>query len=180
MMSEEQKLNMASEQEYIEVIENSRQGTEVTILYAGFWMRVWAYLVDLFVVSSLNGILLVPLFLAIDVNLSIGIFTVGGVISTIVAFTYFTLMTKYFRQTLGKQLLGIKVYSYKNEDLTWMDVVFREIIGRYLHQSIVITNILYLFVAFSPEKRGIHDRIGNTFVGLEPRKGRIITVEASE
>ncbi|WP_280769924.1 RDD family protein [Salipaludibacillus daqingensis] len=151
----------------------------VTIPYAGFWMRVWAYLVDLIIVSSLSGILLVPLYFAMNVDeWTLGIFTVAGIVANLVAFGYFSLMTKYFQQTLGKQIFGLKVYSYTDgAKLTWLDVIFRELVGRYIHQSLVITNILYVVVAFSSEKRGIHDRLGQTFVGLEPRKGKSIPKE---
>ncbi|MCE7793341.1 RDD family protein [Salipaludibacillus sp. CUR1] len=148
---------------------------EITVQYAGFWMRFWAYIVDLIVVSSINGLVLFPLFLVMNVNeLTWGIFTLAGVISVIIAYAYFILMTKKYRQTLGKQLLGIKVFSYEAKELTWLDVIFREVVGRFIHQSLTFTNLLYLIVAFSQEKRGLHDRIGNTFVALEPRKTRTI------
>ncbi|PYZ93763.1 hypothetical protein CR194_11455 [Salipaludibacillus keqinensis] len=165
-----------------EIIERQDQRTEEkTVGYAGFWIRFWAYLVDLIIVSSLTGILLVPFYLLLNVNeLTWGVFTLGGFLSTVTAFGYFTLMTKYFRQTLGKLIFGIKVYSYENSHLSWLDVVFREIVGRFIHQSLVFTNLLYLIVPFSSEKRGIHDRLGHTFVGLEPRKGKVIRTEEED
>ena len=30
--------------------------------YAGFWMRFWAYLLDLAVIASLNNLLIYPIF----------------------------------------------------------------------------------------------------------------------
>lgn len=179
-MSEEQQINDLRKQGTVEEISEPEKTIEIP--YAGFWMRFWAYLVDLIIISSLSGILLFPLYIALNINeVTLGVFTVGSILSTIIAFTYFTLMTKILQQTLGKQIFGIKVYSYsEGSKLTWLDVIFREIVGRYIHQSIIITNFLYLIVAFSSEKRGIHDRIGNTFVGLEPRKGRIIPINSSE
>jgi len=172
--------DMVEEQQMTRLPEQGANGSSqvVEIPYAGFWIRVWAYLVDLIIVFSLNGVLLFPLAFALDINeVTLGVFTVGGILSTIIAYAYFILMTKSLQQTIGKQIFGIKVYSYnEGVELTWLDVVLREIVGRYIHQSIVITNLLYLVVAFSSEKRGIHDRIGNTFVGLEPRKGRKVNI----
>lgn len=178
-MSEKQQMNELQGQGTTEEI--FQTASVVEIPYAGFWMRAWAYLVDLIIISSLSAILLLPLYFSLNTNeVTFGIFTVGGILSTIIGFTYFTLMTKILQQTIGKQVFGIKVYSYKGIALTWLDVIFREIVGRYIHQSLIITNLLYLVVAFSSEKRGIHDRIGNTFVGQEPRKGRYIPLDSSE
>lgn len=147
----------------------------IEVPYAGFWMRFWAYLLDLVVASSLTGIVLFSFNMVINVNeLTLGVISAAAVISALTSFVYFTLMTKFYRQTLGKLTFGLKVYSWHNRELTWQDVIFREVVGRFIHQSLGVTNILYVIVAFSPDKRGIHDRIGDTFVGLEPRKTKTI------
>lgn len=161
--------------------DNIEEYETMTFYYAGFWMRFWAYLFDLLVAGSLNGIVLGTGYLIADLNeLSIGIYTAAGAISAVITFVYFTVMTKIWGQTIGKMVFGIRVIPHEKERLTWMDVIFREVIGRFIHRSIVITNLLYLAVAFTPTKRGIHDRLGDTTVILEPRKGFSVPVQKKD
>ncbi|AOM82237.1 RDD family protein [Salisediminibacterium beveridgei] len=153
----------------------------MTFYYAGFWMRFWAYLVDLVVASSLSGLILGVMYLAADLDqLTIGIYTAAGALSALISFSYFVILTKLWGQTLGKMALGIRVIPFENQELSWTDVIFREVIGRFIHRSLVITNLLYLIVAFAPTKRGVHDRIGNSLVILEPRKGFTVPVKKKE
>ncbi|WP_096189732.1 RDD family protein [Evansella halocellulosilytica] len=145
---------------------------------AGFWMRFWAYIVDLLIVASINGIVLSPILTFTNLNeLNWGtILSFGGIMTAIVSFGYFTIMTKLYRQTVGKMIFGVKVLSQK-EELTWLDVIFREVIGRYIHQSLFFMNLLYLIVAFHPLKKGLHDYFADTVVILEPRKKKTIKTE---
>ena len=70
-------------------------------------------------------------------------------------------MTKFFSQTLGKMVFGIKVVTLEERPLTWMTVLFREFIGRYISKLFFIG---YLIVAFLPKKQGIHDLLSDTTV----------------
>ncbi|MGP4039704.1 RDD family protein [Gracilibacillus sp. D59] len=136
--------------------------------YAGFWMRFWAYLVDLIIVFSINGILLVPLkFINDGFSMELGYWTITGIIGSIVFYLYFLLMTKYFNQTLGKMIFGLRVIREDSQSLRWSDLLFREVVGRFIHRVFFITVFLYLFVAFGAQKQGIHDMIGNTRVVIE-------------
>lgn len=133
--------------------------------YAGFWMRFWAYLIDLIIVFSINGLLLSPLkFINEGIPIEISLWTVNGILAGIIYYVYFLLMTKFFQQTIGKMILGIKVVRENSENLLWSDLIFREIIGRFIHNVLFILKFLYLVIAFSNEKQGIHDMIGNTRV----------------
>ena len=74
---------------------------------------------------------------------------------------FLAIMTKFFKQTLGKMVFGLKVVSLVPEKrLTWDVVLFREVIGRYIN-SVYIT---YLIVGFTPKKQGIHDYFADTAV----------------
>ncbi|UOE93451.1 RDD family protein [Alkalihalobacillus sp. LMS39] len=137
--------------------------------YAGFWLRFWAFFIDGIVVFSLNGILVYPILrLTGFIHQEIWVFTVLGIMTTVVSFVYFTVMTKFFQQTIGKMILGVKVMSEQGP-LTWQTVIFREVIGRYIHQAFFILQFLYLFVAFSPKKQGVHDHFADTVVIIEKR-----------
>ncbi|QKY68453.1 RDD family protein [Lentibacillus sp. CBA3610] len=133
--------------------------------FAGFWMRFWAYLADLVIVFSINGILLSPFKFINDGDpTDIGFWTVTGIIGAIVFYLYFLLMTKYYGKTLGKMILGLRVVREDMEPLQWSDLIFREVVGRFIHRVFWFTNVLYLFVAFDTQKRGIHDMFAGTRV----------------
>jgi uncharacterized RDD family membrane protein YckC len=141
--------------EKIEEIDYSR-------LRAGFWIRLWAYLIDLLVVSSVNRILIYPLFDLLGLNQNyLFLFSPVSIAATIIFFAYFVLMTKYFNQTLGKMIFGIKVIPLTEENLNWGTILFRELIGRYISKTIWIG---YLIVAFTPKKQGLHDIFADTQV----------------
>nr|WP_309099874.1 RDD family protein [Fredinandcohnia onubensis] len=140
----------------------SRPVTNVKPRYAGFWMRFWAYLLDLVVIGSINRILIYPAFRALDIPLSDSdMFSATSIATAIVFYLYFVLMTKFFSQTLGKMVFGIKVVTLEERPLTWMTVLFRELIGRYISKLFFIG---YLIVAFLPKKQGIHDLLSDTTV----------------
>ncbi|MFT8321673.1 MAG: RDD family protein [Bacillus sp. (in: firmicutes)] len=130
--------------------------------YAGFWMRFWAYLADLVIIGSLNRIIIYPIFRWLDLPLHEGgIFTPINIFTAVIFYLYFVLMTKYWKQTLGKMIFGLKVISLKKANLSWDTVLFREWIGRFISASILI---LYIIVAFLPKKQGLHDLFADTAV----------------
>ncbi|WP_338449117.1 RDD family protein [Niallia oryzisoli] len=130
--------------------------------YAGFWMRFWAYLLDLLVIASLNGILVYPILRALDVKISDpSMFAPVSILTAVIFYGYFVLMTKFFRQTLGKMVFGLKVISLDDKKLSWSTIMFREWIGRFISGSILI---LYVVVAFLPKRQGIHDLFADTTV----------------
>ncbi|MFC4321090.1 RDD family protein [Litchfieldia salsa] len=138
------------------------------VQYAGFWMRFWAYLLDLIVIASLNRIIIYPILRLLDIPIGDpNMFAPVSILTAITYFLYFVLMTKYFKQTLGKMIFGLKVISLSNKELTWSTVIFREFIGRFISK---ITYIGYLIVAFLPKKQGIHDLFSETTVVHEHKE----------
>lgn len=131
---------------------------------AGFWVRFWAYMIDLIVLASLGGLLIKPIFRMIDLpitNPPFVLFSFYKVTMLIVALLYFLFMTKYLKQTVGKMILGIKVVAKNDGPLDWGTLVFREVIGRYISKVLVFP---YLLVAFMPKKEALHDLFANTYV----------------
>lgn len=152
-----------------EQVEDNTSPESVTIQtdkrrYAGFWMRFWAYITDLIVVFSVNGILLSPLKFIGDGGMEIGFWTLNGVLSAVVFYIYFLLMTKWRGQTLGKMLFGLRVVREDGQPLRWSDLFIREVIGRFIHRVFFLTVLLYGVVAFTSQKQGIHDMFGDTRV----------------
>lgn len=94
---------------------------------AGFWVRFWAFLLDGFIVTAIGGILVNPIFYLMDWSLSESVwYAPVSIITAILYYSYFVLMTKFFGQTLGKMVFGLRVISLKHEKLTWSDVLFRD------------------------------------------------------
>ncbi|MGD6833367.1 RDD family protein [Sutcliffiella halmapala] len=134
--------------------------------FAGFWMRLWAFLLDGIIIWSIGSILIVPLFRGL--GLSTGessMFSPATIATTIVFYAYFILMTKYFKQTLGKMVFGLRVVDLAEERLSWKTVLFREGIGRYIAGVFApITFVVYLVAAFTKKKQGVHDLFADTSV----------------
>ncbi|WP_079510351.1 RDD family protein [Mesobacillus jeotgali] len=135
--------------------------------YAGFWTRFWAYLLDLIVIGSINRMIINPIFRALDIPLAEdGIFSPMAIATAVVFYLYFVLMTKFLGQTLGKMVFGLKVVELDGKTLTWGTVLFREWIGRFISATIFV---LYVVVAFTKRKQGLHDLFADTTVIYEPR-----------
>lgn len=147
----------------LNVLDHLERQNETDKVYAGFWIRFWAYLLDLIVIASLNRIIVYPILKVFGLDdVSFSIFSVEAFLTTIVFFAYFVLMTKFFNQTLGKMVLGIKVTSSHGLNLSWGTVIFREVVGRFISKSLF--GLVYVWVAFSPTKQGVHDFFADTWV----------------
>ncbi|SEM38347.1 Uncharacterized membrane protein YckC, RDD family [Mesobacillus persicus] len=130
--------------------------------YAGFWMRFWAYLLDLVVIGSVNRLVIYPVFRSLDLSIAeTSMFTPIAIATAFTYYLYFVLMTKLTGQTLGKMVFGIKVIHLKGDSLTWGAILFREWIGRFISTTILIA---YVVVAFLPKKQGLHDLFADTSV----------------
>lgn len=143
-------------------------------LLAGFWIRFWAYLIDLLVIGSVNRIIIYPLFSFIGLdNSNSFIFSPVSIATAITYFVYFVMMSKLLNQTLGKMIFGLKVVAMKDKKLSWATIIFRELIGRYISKTIWIG---FLITAFTPKKQALHDIFADTLVIHE----KIFSKEVSE
>ena len=132
-----------------------------TSMYAGFWRRVAAALID----GLLLSLVTVPLSLAFDndggaVNTTAS--ATASTLSTVISWLYSSLMESSSKQaTVGKMALGIIV-----TDLQGRRISFGRATGRYFAKilSALILGIGYLMVAFTERKQGLHDMIAGTLV----------------
>lgn len=134
-------------------------------IYAGFGIRFWSFLIDLLIIFGVNSIILKPIyhFTKIDnIKLWIDYFSVGHLLDALVFYLYFVLLTKYFKQTLGKMICNIRVEREDRKQLTWSDILFREWVGRIICG--IFGNILYLVTIFTKKHKGIHDYFAGTVV----------------
>jgi uncharacterized RDD family membrane protein YckC len=145
-------------------------------MYAGFWRRVVAVILDGLVLS----IVTVPLNLALGGGYEVGsdsmayspaASTIGGVLSWL----YYSLMESSAKQaTLGKMAMGIIV-----TDLEGRRIGFGKATGRYFAKilSALILGIGFLMVAFTQRKQGLHDILAGTLVvkGQAPSQAQSMT-----
>ena len=146
------------------------QSVSVDMDYAGFWVRLSAYVIDSVVVFT--GLLIVRLIFA-------GISLAGGdaITGTDILFhyslkdivlyglkvLYFIAFTYLTGTTLGKKAMNLRVVSSNPEEkLTLLNVVYRETVGRFLCSLPV--NIGYIVAGIDSEKRGFHDMLCDTRV----------------
>ncbi len=137
--------------------------------FAGFLVRFFAYLTDMFILGILLFGFKIPAFIQMignpnglyvrDVFFSYSIY---DIVVFLLTSLYFILMTYYCGATVGKMLLRIKVVSVEERDLKFSEVVVREIFGKYLSAFIVC--IGYLMIIPDEQKRALHDRIADTRV----------------
>ena len=129
---------------------------------AGFWVRFWAYLIDLLVISSISSILIYPIFRIAGWDIQgTTWYAPIGFLTGIIFYAYFVVMTKLFKQTVGKMIFGLRVIPIKGESMSFVTILFREWIGRFFSATIWP---LYWVVGFTPKKQGVHDFIADTMV----------------
>src|SRR5690625_3336466 len=164
-MSDLQQQNNQSIDDPLVVHKEGSHAENKTYRVAGFWMRFWAFLTDLIIIFSINGILLSPLqFISEESEITLSVWTLKGILGGVVFYLYFLIMTKKLGQTIGKMIFGLQVIRSDLQPLQWKDLIFREVIVRFCYKAFSFLHLLYLVVAFNKEKQGLHDMVGNTKV----------------
>jgi uncharacterized RDD family membrane protein YckC len=141
-----------------------------TPAYAGFWMRVVAYIIDTLIMS----IVLVPFGIILGVFMGgagidenspefqlINLGSNNGV-SLLVGWLYHGFMeSSSWQGTVGKKALGLRV-----TDLDGHRISFARATGRYFGTilSSMICFIGFIMVAFTEKKQGLHDMLAGTLV----------------
>ena len=149
-------------------MQNSYNKDEVT--YAGFWVRLAAYLIDSVIVFV--GLLVVRLILlgimsaakdtALGGNLLFQ-YNLKDIVLYVMEALYFILFTYYTGTTIGKRLMNLKVVRADGEErLSLLNVIYRETVGRFLCS--VICGIGYILAGIDGEKRALHDILADTRV----------------
>ncbi|MBO0454952.1 RDD family protein [Candidatus Enterococcus murrayae] len=132
--------------------------------YAGFWIRSFAYLLDLLCISAITKIVLgVPTNL-LGLTKSSELFSIYGFSTLLIYLAYFILMTKINHgQTIGKMVFGIRVVCYTEEELSWQTVLVREGACRFVLRGSLFM-LGYLVTIFTPNKQHIGDYFSDTSV----------------
>jgi uncharacterized RDD family membrane protein YckC len=152
------------------------------VVYAGFWLRFVAYIIDGVICGFAFLVLLVPLFLLTGAGTALSKITSGENISDdaatflglgflfgffgiifLIGWLYFALSeSSSWQATLGKKMLNLKV-----TDLNGQPISFGRASGRYF--SKIITGLIplmigYILAGFTEKKQAIHDMIASCLV----------------
>lgn len=137
--------------------------------YAGFFVRLAAYAMDSLLASLLLAFITVPMgvvkLIAGETLLTRPVlfqYSIAAILVYLIRAFYFTICTYSGGQTIGKKVFNICVVSANDEELTFLNVLYRETIGRFL--SGLVLNIGYFMIGPSREKCALHDMLCDTRV----------------
>jgi len=140
------------------------------VQYAGFWLRLAAALIDLFLLGAFTGLVHFVVFLESPFNLSMadGQFHVisnkGWFENILVAVISIGMWIRYLG-TPGKLLLGCHVLDAR----TRQPLSFKQAALRYVAYlvSFVPLCLGFFWIGFDRHKQGFHDKIAKTVVLVE-------------
>lgn len=132
--------------------------------FAGFWIRLFAYLVDLACISAITGIILGTIFNLAGWSRGTSLLSVYGFLSVVIYLAYFVLLTKLNQgQTIGKMIFGIRVVCFTEAELSWSTVLVREAACRFILRTPPFF-LGYLVTVFTPNKQHLGDYFADTSV----------------
>lgn len=152
-------------------------------LYAGFWLRFVAYIIDYIIIYVVQSFIFIPVLglLGITFASNMGnvenmsdaeaIGMVGSMVAligatafltTIIAILYWALMeSSKYQATVGKLALGLKVTDMEGKNLDLTKSLIRNVCKII---SGMILFIGYIMAGFTDKKQGLHDIIAGTLV----------------
>jgi len=138
-------------------------------IYAGFWVRVAALLLDSLIIGMVNMLLIFSASNFEYYNYTMEYETYHRqhimLLATIVfvKFAYFTFFTSSaWQATPGKKIVGIRVINTDGTTVSFLKALGRCTIGYWL--SGIIFCVGYLMAAFTPKCTALHDKIFKTYV----------------
>lgn len=142
------------------------QDKEATI--AGFGTRAAAYILDRAILLVALMFLRVPVWLislfgsgALTEDCFLFRYSALDVLCWLLSAAYFVLTTYFSGKTLGKRVMRLRVEKADGVELRFVDVLYRETVGRFLSG---IAFIGYLMVLADRKKRAFHDYLCDTRV----------------
>jgi uncharacterized RDD family membrane protein YckC/ribosomal protein L40E len=153
-------------------------GTSQPRRYGGFWVRLLAWLIDGLLLGVLVGIVMTPFSAGFlqkfmdyfnSSSYSAGTLPpwywqylfVYSSITFVAGVLYQTIAIGKWGKTIGQAALGLKVVKPDGSKVS-----FARAFGRALAQVLTgtIFALAYIVIAFTPQKRGLHDYIADTIV----------------
>jgi len=159
--------------------------------YAGFWMRLGAYLIDgiaLWIIGAILAAIIglltlpfvigegplfphhLPYFVAFHPRWFL-YQCLWSFIWLIISAVYFTCFWALRGQTLGMMALRIRLIRTDGSPVDWGAAVVR-----YLGYIVcwITAGLLFLWIAFDSRKQGLHDKMADTYMIILPRKRAVL------
>jgi uncharacterized RDD family membrane protein YckC len=130
--------------------------------YAGFWIRVGAYLIDMILIWLANFVVILVTGGGVGGFAQMGANVPVQILMVVAGIAYFTIMESSSKQaTVGKMAVGIKVGDARGQRISWANAL-----GRYFAKILsgLILLIGFIMVGFDSKKQGLHDKLAKTFV----------------
>jgi len=126
------------------------------LMYAGFWRRVLATIIDSIILLLIFTLLLGPLYANAEY------FSIEWLISNGITILITIVLWVRYQGTPGKLLLGCRVVDAAN--LQTLD--FKRALLRYFGYYVSMLPLFagFLWVAIDKRKQGFHDKIAKTYV----------------
>lgn len=132
--------------------------------YAGFWIRVLSFLVDLICITSITTIFVTNLFTIFQWNKGKLFFSPYMLLGVLIYLSYFIFLTKFNHgQTIGKMIFGLRVVSFQEKELSWSTILIREGVCRFILKYPLLM-VGYLPAAFTQNKQHVGDFFSDTSV----------------
>lgn len=132
------------------------------VVYAGFWIRVGAVVLDSLILAVPNFAISAAVGFIVEATGNRYLTALASIGQTVMAWLYYALMESSAKQaTLGKMACGIIV-----TDLNGGRISFGRATGRHFASMIsgIIIGIGYLMAAWTQKKQTLHDLIASTVV----------------
>ena len=151
--------------------------------YAGFWLRLAAYLIDYIIIYTVQSFVFVPVLGLMGISFAskmdnvenmsdaetmgmamsfAAIMGATALLTTIIAILYWSLMeSSKYQATLGKMALGLRVSDVDGKNLDFVKSLIRNVCKII---SGMIFGIGYIMAGFTEKKQGLHDMIAGTLV----------------
>lgn len=148
----------------MEVLEESIFPEKPPVVYASFWKRFVAVIIDVVLLLIFEIILIIPLAIIKHGILQDSVIA-NRIIDTIISWLYFALQESgKDMATLGKKAMNIEV-----TDLNGNRITFGQATGRYFGKclSFLILGVGYFMLLWDEKNQTLHDKMAGTLVVQE-------------
>ena len=151
--------------------------------YAGFWLRLVAYIIDYIIIYVVQSFIFIPVLGLMGISFAskmddmgtmsdaetmgmvasmIAVAGATALLTTVIAILYWSLMeSSKYQATVGKIALGLKVTDLDGNSLDFVKSLIRNVCKII---SGMILFIGYIMAGFTEKKQGLHDIIAGTLV----------------
>lgn len=145
------------------------QNNTDNLVYAGFFARLAAFLLDWLIVGTVLLAVKIHIWMltvAAPGNFFVRDFifqySIKDILLYLLGVMYFVILTYFTGATLGKRAMRLRVISSEERKLSFFEVAYRESVGRFL--SSIIIYIGYFMIGPDSKKRALHDHLADTRV----------------